>query len=114
MGGAKLGCRFGIFSHPITVKGGECNGKLELLNFEKHFELYRIFLHGEIGARLIRERRHEREPELKKLTSDRETPASPIKGNDIFIIEINCRLTARHPRVIKGRMAAAGRIKLKF
>ena len=55
MGGAKLGCRFGIFSRPITVKGGECNGKLELLNFEKHFELYRIFLHGEIGARLIQE-----------------------------------------------------------
>ena len=32
----------------------------------------------------------------KKLTSDREAPAGAIKGNDIFIIEINCRLTARY------------------
>lgn len=73
-----------------------------------------------IGAKLIRERKEERRrrrgvsrSELKKLTSDRETPGRPIKGNDIFIIEINCGLTARC-RAIKGRMAAAGRAKLKF
>lgn len=38
------------------------------------------------------ETRAENRGNRKKLTSDRETPARPIKGNDTFIIEINCRL----------------------
>lgn len=62
-----------------------------------------------IGARLIGEREGEegsggledgkpRQPK-KELTSDRETPARPIKGNDIFIIEINCRSSAARSSV---------------
>lgn len=49
------------------------------------------------GSTVSEERRRQRS-EPKKLTSDRETPARPIKGNDIFIIEINCSLTARSLR----------------
>lgn len=67
------------------------------------------------GSTVSEERRRQRS-EPKKLTSDRETPARPIKGNDIFIIEINCSLTARslprNPRVIKGGMAALDKVEI--